>query len=380
MKILFISEYICAKGQGAYMLSNSHYQSFCDLFGKENIDVVAIKTSDDENVNDKFIYLSGYRNRKDRFINLLCGYPNFYSKRIKKDIIKLIGKNAYNMIFFDNSYFGTTIRKIKKMYPGIPVLTFFHGVKANSGRQIIKNENCKPQNILTVVNNIKQEKKTTKYSDICILLNKREEEELIKYYNRKADLFLPIYYIDTAKIENIKVENEFRILFVGGKFWPNILGIKWFANNVMPYLENKAKLYIVGKNMEELKNDIDFKDKKNIKVVGGTADLGYWYNSSDLVVGPIFHGDGMKTKTAEALMYGKRFIGTKEALCGYENMEEFCCNTSEEFINLINQYIKEGINKYYPEMRLLYEQNYSVKSANDKINTLIKKMRIEHEN
>lgn len=36
------------------------------------------------------------------------------------------------------------------------------------------------------------------------------------------------------------------------------------------------------------------------------------------MVMPIFSGSGMKVKTAEALMYGKFLIGTKEAFEGYE--------------------------------------------------------------
>ena len=43
----------------------------------------------------------------------------------------------------------------------------------------------------------------------------------------------------------------------------------------------------------------------------------------------------MKTKVAEALMYGKRIIGTREAFSGYEfNAEEvgWLCNTKEEFV------------------------------------------------
>jgi len=36
------------------------------------------------------------------------------------------------------------------------------------------------------------------------------------------------------------------------------------------------------------------------------------------VILPIISGSGMKTKTAEALMYGKSIIGIKEAFEGYK--------------------------------------------------------------
>ena len=67
--------------------------------------------------------------------------------------------------------------------------------------------------------------------------------------------------------------------------------------------------------MEELREDLT---RNNVTVVGSVENLDEWYNKADLVVGPIFKGEGMKTKTCEALMYGKRYLGTDEALEGYE--------------------------------------------------------------
>lgn len=378
MKVLFVSEFISAKAQGAYMSANAHYKSFCDIFGQENIEVISIKTNDNEEINNNFIHLEAYKSRKDKLLNLLNGYTFFCNKSIERYIVRLVKTKKYDLIFFDNNSFGSIIKKIKKMNIDVSIWSFFHGISANSSPQS-KRRNYKPQVILSKMNWKNQEKKTVQYSDKCILLNKRDEKELINHYNRKADMLLPVYYIDTAKIKPINNENEFRILFVGGKFWPNILGITWFAKNVMPHLDKKAKLYVVGREMEFLREEIYFKNRSDIKVIGGTDDLSYWYNSADIVVGPIFHGDGMKTKTAEALMYGKRYIGTSEALCGYTQMEKFCCNTAEEFIYLINEYIKNGVSKYYPEMRKLYEDNYSVDSANKKIIELVKQLENKNE-
>ena len=51
----------------------------------------------------------------------------------------------------------------------------------------------------------------------------------------------------------------------------------------------------------------------------------------------------MKVKTAEALMFGKPIIGTDEALEGYDVERQrsvFRCNSSQDFINAINNYAK----------------------------------------
>lgn len=360
MKILFITEYINAPGQGAFMVANAHYNSFSEIFGKDNVDVVSIRTSNFNN-NNNYINLCGYNNRIDRLKNLLTGFPPFMSKSVEKNILNIVKEKKYDLIYFDNCYFGTTIKKLKKMNFDLKIWTFYHGVQANSSRQLIKRNLLKPQTVLSSINNMKQEKLATKYSDKCILLNERESNELFKYYKRKADYLLPVYYNDTAKIYEVEENNEFRILFLGGYFWPNIIGITWFAKNVMPYINSKAKLYIVGREMEKL--DDECFNAKNIKVIGGTDDLDYWYNSSNIAIGPIFNGDGMKTKTAEALMYGKKFIGTDEALCGYVGLDEYRCNTKEEFITKINELIDKKIEKYDDNMRKLYEKYYSPESA-----------------
>ena len=90
--------------------------------------------------------------------------------------------------------------------------------------------------------------------------------------------------------------------------------------------------------------------------------LAYYYIHSDAVVSPILAGDGMKVKTAEAIMYGKPIFATDEALEGYEVSQLkkiFRCNTSQEFITAINAYA--GKPPYFPfnqEIRSLFLEKY----------------------
>ena len=161
---------------------------------------------------------------------------------------------------------------------------------------------------------------------------------LKKYYGKESDFILPIYFEDTAKIKHTATsDNYFELLFVGSYFWPNIEGLKWFVINVMPFLNDNVVLKIVGRGMEKLEELSEFKSE-SIEILGEVEQLDDVYNSANLVIGPIFSGDGMKTKTAEAMMYGKVYLGTSEAFCGYEGMDEYCCETADEFIGKINDY------------------------------------------
>lgn len=80
----------------------------------------------------------------------------------------------------------------------------------------------------------------------------------------------------------------------------------------------------------------------------------------------------MKVKTGEALMYGKSIFGTIEAFQGYEiDYEKIggVCNTAEEFIEKINNYIRYWKNNGRPKMNNYaneifikkYSYNFSIK-------------------
>lgn len=374
MRILFISEYFDEKGQGAYMVANSHFSSLCNIAGRENVDYISLKSNSANGTQGDGLFLSGFDNRTDKMKNLLMGFPNFYSAKEEKEILSLLEGKHYDLIWFDNCYFGKTIKRIKKRWPGLKVWAFYHGVHANLGRQTIRHSHYKPSITLGCINWIINEKLTTKYADVQILLNRRDESQLKKYTGASADFFLPVYYIDTAIIEKCpKNAGEFRLLFVGSSFWPNVLGITWFAENVMPYVDKCVKLYIVGRGMEVLREKDCFQNRRNIEVIGAADNLGDWYNTADIAVGPIFSGEGMKTKTAEALMYGKRYLGTSESLCGYEGLDDFRCDTAEEFIHGINQYVSSGVERFDPEMRKLYEKYYSVEAADRVLKTELQK-------
>lgn len=141
---------------------------------------------------------------------------------------------------------------------------------------------------------------------------------------------------DEHKAESYRQEREddtLKMLFVGSSFFANNDGVQWFLDNVFPKIGN-AHFTIVGKGMDSV-----FSSRKNIEVKGFVPNLSAYYYSADVVVVPIFHG-GMKTKTAEALMYGSSVVGTTKAFEGYDidfNRIGGRANTLEEMVDRINR-------------------------------------------
>ncbi|MGL4307819.1 MAG: glycosyltransferase, partial [Cetobacterium sp.] len=201
------------------------------------------------------------------------------------------------------------------------------------------------------------EKLTYKYSDEIIVLNEREKKELIKIYGDQyknkiniIPLTLEDKFTEYNEIEDLK---KFDYLFVGSDFYANINGLRWFCKNVMPYVSGKLK--VIGKGMEKYKLELE---NEKIEIIGTVESIEEYYYSALCVVAPIFEGAGMKTKITEALMFGKKIFGTKEAFEGFDINVEIgeVCNTREEFIKSLNN---ENYTNYNIFSRNLYLEKYS---------------------
>ena len=207
---------------------------------------------------------------------------------------------------------------------------------------------------------IYNENLSVKYSEKLIVLNKRDLDELKRIYKKKINdklIYQIPLYLEDSYIENKNfIKCNYDYLFIGSAFYANIYGITWFIEEVLPYIE--GKLVLVGKGMEILKEK--FSNNKKLEIKGTVENIAKYYYEDNIIISPIFHGSGIKTKTIEALMYNKKIIGTKEAFVGIEkeDVEKIgaCCETKDEFIKtLTNRNDLQNKNK----SREIYFKNFS---------------------
>lgn len=114
----------------------------------------------------------------------------------------------------------------------------------------------------------------------------------------------------------------------------------------------------------ELLNIPSFVQRK-VKILSNIKDLTPYYQNALCMVMPIFTGGGMKVKTAEALMYGKIIVGTKESFEGYETNATGIfieCNNKEEFISKINKLLPK-VQPYNIDSRKLFLEKYSFEAT-----------------
>lgn len=321
-----------------------------DSVNKRNLDLLKAVFNDDLS-----IYL--IESPLNTVFQKIKGYLGGITPDIIRDILSLIKNNNIEYVFLSQSFFGKLCRAIKIEYSNVKVITFYHNIEKYYAEEFVRVSGFThyPFYLLASYN----EKLTIQYSDYNFVLNDRDANLMKIIYGIESDFSLPVSYkdiFDESKIK-FKTNNPLKILFVGTAFFGNLSGIEFFINEVMPYID--AELIIVGKGMDQYKKK--FEAKNNVKVLGFVDDLSELYYDSSIVVAPIFSGGGMKTKIAEALMYGKIIIGTKEALEGYLRQPNVTleCNNAKEFISCISKL--NGVKNLQPfnnQARKLFMLNY----------------------
>lgn len=318
-----------------------------------------------------------YNNQLEKLKNMLIN-KNFYgiSLNEKKHIMKVLEKQKYDFCFIASSLVGCLVKDLKSVYPELKIIVFFHNVEYIYYKQLAEQSGL--YKLILAFLARYNEKLSIKWADKIISLNQRDTENILKIYRRNVDLIIPTSFKNSylEKYDEKKYINKKnkKILFVGSNFYANFHGIEWFIKNVLPYLNN-VTLNIVGKGTEEWRKN--FNDVKNLKIIGAVEDLKLYYLEADIVVLPIFLGSGMKTKTAEALMYGKYIYGTNEAFEGYEfDYDKIggLCNSKEDFIEKINAHFKLIINNYNNYSRKIFLEKYDTQKWINVMNNFLNKM------
>lgn len=354
-KVLFIARAIEGVNTGAHVITQRNLVLLQQQFGEKNVDCYWI--------NQKV-------SRVQQFLNILRLNLSGLSSSHLSQIKEMLKSGNYTEAFIDNSLLAKLSLYIKQHSPQITVKQFFHNVEYDYFLRLLFSS-LKLWHILSIVAIRYNEKVGSKYADELIFLNKRDARRIFTLYNlpfNKPYRIFPTSMVDryeALQINNNSHNSKLQILFVGTYFFSNYHGIKWFVDKVFPFIN--AELTIVGRGFEAVAQKFTH---ANINVVGTVEDLAPYYYKSDVVIAPIFKGSGMKTKLAEAFMFGKQIIATKEAFEGYEidiNSVGYICNSDKEFIETINnntftkfnQSSRDTFLKYYDSKSNIqrYEQN-----------------------
>lgn len=360
--------------------ADMHYKALCDIFGRENIFFINLSPTKRERRLQNYISYGKYKTVLDRVHRWMQGNMMFISNDIISEICEVINSNAIKTVFIEDSVFGNLVKKIKKNCKECKVLSFYHDVKADLYKQWMNNERTLKSRIEYTIG-IRQEYVNQKYADINIVFNERDAKSYQVYYGKRPEAIIPlpapVPVISHGIMNFITAKDDKKhILFVGKKYYPNLVGFKWFVDNVLPSLTDNIQVDVAGRGLEELRNE--YSDPR-INVIGGVESLNPYYENADIVIAPLFDGGGMKSKTVEALSFGKIFVGTEESLFGFwEEMDSdirgktcYQCNTPEEWIQTINNLTNDDIHKFNEDVFELFKAKFSYDVIRDQLKAIM---------
>ena len=340
---------------GRALLSRLMRNALAELFGSE----LVVLELDRKPLKSPLAVAAGFAGRIDGV-----------DRKALQEVLSVIRDGA-RQVFIDGSNLGEVARKAKRSFPDVQVITFFHNVEARFFWGALRRSRT-PRALAVVLANYLAERKSVRHSDKLVCMSERDSALLRRLYGRQATHLSPMAMEDRLGTGNAspQLPQEKFALFVGGLFYANQAGITWFADHVAPHAQ--IRTYVVGHGFDQLKSRLE--RSGNLTVVGSVDSLADWYEQAHVVVAPIFDGSGMKTKVAEALMFGKRVLGTPEAFSGYEDVASRAgevCRTAPEFVSALDQSAREPYLRMDPALRALYEQNYSYAAARTRLKQIM---------
>lgn len=342
MNILYITPDYGTSISGGAVGSKRNYDMLSSIFGSDSIHKLVLK----ENPN--------------------CTFAQKVRKTIKKLVtseqfnlspLKAIDINKYDCVFLDTSLIGHIATDLRHCGFHGKIVSFFHNCELDLNSQMYADRNIWVKYPMIKIPKV-NEQAALHDSDAVVILNNRDKNSILNHYTVKSKIFIiPVSMRDSFVSSDENVDHAKPIYtFLGSYFKPNINGICWFMDEVLPHVD--IRLRVIGRGMKQLPQK--YHQSKNVEILSDVHDLTYYMREADYMLYPIFEGSGMKLKTCEALMYGKNIIGTSEAFCGYD-IPDFSkvgakCDTQEEFVKAINDLNLPHFNNF---SRQLYQEKYS---------------------
>lgn len=212
----------------------------------------------------------------------------------------------------------------------------------------------------------KVEKSAITFSDVSLypsITEKKYVKDIFKSDN--VEVVTPYLYDTNKMIKHSSFEESKDIVFVGSSHGPNLDGLLWFINNVLPLIIKKIPnicLNIVGSSVADEILEIK---SPNIKVIGylSEEELNILYSKIKLSIAPLRYGAGIKGKIIDSLYHSTPVVTTSIGIEGINNEYDLVkySDDVEEFAQkLITLYTKANEwNKLIPLYSKFIQENYS---------------------
>ncbi len=302
-RCLFVSQRIGMGFSGATVASERNLHHCRQLFGEERLEVYKIVKGRVPSLIRKFLQSFG-----------------FVDGLLPRDIIAIkrrVRDGRIDLVFLDSSYFGLVAAALFRMKSATTIVIFYHDILVDWWRTAGQGSRLRKWFWARVYRRV--ERLSTRSADIRIFLTERDRNLATVEYGIDGGAIVTVSVADLFDLRQSAESYASRdrsvrvLLFVGTDYKPNVDGVSWFVARILPHI--RSRLRVVGRGMENYRRAWS---SDRTEIVGAVENLPQEYRCADAVVLPLLEGSGMKIKTVEALMFGKRVFGTPEAFVGFD--------------------------------------------------------------
>jgi GT2 family glycosyltransferase len=169
-------------------------------------------------------------------------------------------------------------------------------------------------------------------ADVTLVVSDVEKDVLEKDGYR-VDILSNIHEIDESAYK-IGYDERKDLLFVGGySHPPNIDGIRWFVNDILPGIRKQlpdVKLIVVGSNMpDELRRELASRPGVVVKGFVEDLELKSLLARTRVFVAPLRYGAGVKGKIGQAIEHGTPVVSTSIGVEGMRLTTDSSCQVAD---------------------------------------------------
>lgn len=234
-----------------------------------------------------------------RFCTFRYGNDEWCLTGLADHIRYLNEKKQYDIIWLQYMFFSECLEQLDDLSALRVIDT--HDKWANRNR-IFQRKGQIPDYYYTTV---RGERRSLRRADLVIAIQEKEAqyfERLLKNTDTKV-----LVIGDLVEERRLPVCDNYCYGCIGAKNKPNILGLTWFCENVLPIVREKcpeSRFMIAGGVCGCIP------DYAGVYKMGKVERLEDFYNNVKVTVNPIQSGTGLNIKTIEALAFGKPLVST----------------------------------------------------------------------
>jgi polysaccharide biosynthesis protein PslH len=233
----------------------------------------------------------------------------YYSQSYIKAIATLLNRNDYDIVILDHAQVGWLLPFIDNKLP-------FIFIAHNIEREIYREQSITtPSKIWQYI----YKRESYLIQDIEETLAKKAQA-VWTFTTHDAAYFSTlnpvtrIFHLPSSavKLENPTTVKNCDIGIIGSWTWKaNMLGLKWFFQDVYPHLPKHFSIQVAGKGAEWLEGQYS-----NVKYCGFVPDAQEFMAQAQVVAIPSVSGGGVQIKTLDAIASGTPIVATPIAMRG----------------------------------------------------------------